>query len=161
MTAIVILFAAGVVLLALEVVVPGAILGIIGGVLMLIGVLISFEQFGFQGGALATAVALGVVGVVLYLEFVLLPKSRLARMFSMTATVAGTSQPVVADRALIGRRAVAVTALVPSGVIECEGRRFEAFSRSGHVAAGAAIDVVDLDNFRVIVTQSTNPTTSS
>jgi membrane-bound serine protease (ClpP class) len=161
MIAIVILFAAGVVLLALEVVVPGGILGIIGGVLMLIGVLISFEQFGFQGGALAAALALGVVGIVFYLEFVLLPKSRLARMFSMTATVAGTSQPVVADRALIGRRAVAVTALVPSGVIECEGRRFEAFSRSGHVAAGAAIDVVDLDNFRVIVTQSTNPTTSS
>jgi membrane-bound serine protease (ClpP class) len=100
-------------------------------------------------------------GLALYLEFVLLPKSRLARMFSMTATVGGQSQPVLADRSLIGKRAQAVTALVPSGIIVCEGRRLEAFSRSGHVAVGAAVDVVDLDNFRVIVTQSTNPTTSS
>jgi membrane-bound ClpP family serine protease len=161
MTAIILLFSAGVLLIALEVIVPGAILGIIGGVLMLIGVLLSFDQFGFQGGALASAAALGVGGIALYLEFVLLPKSRLARMFSMTTTVSGQSQPAVAERTLIGRRAVAVTALVPSGVIEADGRRFEAFSQSGHVAAGAAVDVVGLDNFRVIVTQSTNPTTSS
>jgi membrane-bound serine protease (ClpP class) len=161
MTAIILLFGAGVLLIALEVIVPGAILGIIGGVLMFIGVLLSFDRFGAQGGAVASAVALGLGGLALYLEFVLLPKSRLARMFSMTATVGGQSQPVLADRSLIGKRAQAVTALVPSGIIVCEGRRLEAFSRSGHVAVGAAVDVVDLDNFRVIVTQSTNPTTSS
>jgi membrane-bound serine protease (ClpP class) len=161
MTAIILLFSAGVLLIALEVVVPGAILGIIGGVLMFIGVLLSFDRFGVQGGAVASAAALGLGGLALYLEFVLLPKSRLARMFSMTATVDGQSQPVLAERSLIGKRAQAVTALVPSGVIECEGRRLEAFSRSGHVAAGAAVDVVDLDNFRVIVTQSPKPTTSS
>lgn len=161
MTAIVLLFGSGVLLLALEVVVPGAILGIIGGVLMLIGVIVSFDQFGFQGGALASALALGLVGLALYLEFVLLPKSRLARMFSMSATVSGQSQPAVADRSLVGKRAVAVTALVPSGIVECDGRRFEAFSRSGHVNAGAAVSVVDLDNFRIIVTQSPNPTTST
>jgi membrane-bound ClpP family serine protease len=160
MSIILLLFAAGVVLIALEVVVPGAILGIIGGVLMLIGVIISFDQYGFEGGAIATAAGLAVGGIALYLEFVLLPKSRLAKAFSMTSTVAGTSQPAVASRSVVGRRAVAITTLAPSGVIECEGRRYEAFARSGHVAAGTAVDVVDLDNFRVIVTQSSNqPTT--
>lgn len=159
MTLILILFALGVLLIALEVVVPGGILGISGGILMLVGVIFSFDQYGASGGALATGAGLLVIGLALYFEFVLLPKSRLARAFSMTATVAGRSQPAVADRALIGRRAVAITTLAPSGVIECDGRRYEAFARSGHVSAGAAVEVIDLDNFRVIVTQTSNQTT--
>jgi membrane-bound serine protease (ClpP class) len=161
MTLILVLFLAGVILLALEVVVPGAILGIIGGVLMLIGVVVAFDRYGSSGGALATAAGLGLGGITLYLEFVLLPKSRLAKAFSMTATVAGTSQPAVADRSLIGKRAVAVTTLAPSGVVECDGRRYEAFARSGLVAAGAAVDVIDLDTFRVIVTLTSKPNSTS
>lgn len=161
MTLVLLLFAAGAALLALEVVVPGAILGVIGGVVMLIGVIVSFDQFGASGGALATAAGLGLVGLTLYLEFVLLPKSRLARTFSMSATVTGRSQPAIADRSVLGKRAVAVTTLAPSGVVECEGRRYEAFARSGHVSAGAAVDVVDLDNFRLIVAQTSNHHTTS
>jgi membrane-bound ClpP family serine protease len=35
-----------------------------------------------------------------------------------------------------------------------EGRRYEAFSRSGHVTKGSALQVVGLDNFRLIVSQA-------
>lgn len=158
MTPIIALFVAGVLLIAIEVVVPGAVLGIIGGICLLIGVVVSFDHFGFTGGAVATGVALAVASIALYLEFVLLPRSRLAKVFSMTATVAGQSQPAVADRAIIGRTVVAVTPLSPSGVVEWEGRRYEAFARSGHAVAGAQLEVIDLDNFRLIVSQtSTHP----
>jgi membrane-bound serine protease (ClpP class) len=153
MSLILVLFAAGVILLALEVIVPGAILGIAGGVFMLIGVIVSFDQYGFGGGALASAAAIVAVAVTLYLEFVMLPKSRIAKTFSMTATVDGRSQPAIADRSVIGRTVTAVTTLAPSGVVELDGRRYEAFARTGHVAAGAQLSVVDLDNFRLIVSQ--------
>jgi membrane-bound serine protease (ClpP class) len=127
-------------------------LGIVGGVLLLVGVISAFSQFGLDGGMIASACALAVGCIALYLEFVLLPKSRLAKTFSMTGTVAGTSQPPLADRsAVVGRRAVAVTALVPSGYVEIEGRRYEAFARDGHTRAGDALEVVDVDNFRLIV----------
>ncbi len=154
MTLVVILFLSGIFLLALEVVVPGAILGIIGGVLMLVGVGVSFARFGTAGGAVATGIAVAVGAVALYLEFVLLPKSRLAKALSMSETVAGTSQPAIADRAIIGRRAVAITPLGPTGLVECDGRRYEAYSRSGHAAAGSAVEIVDLDTFRLIVAVS-------
>ena len=55
---------------------------------------------------------------------------------------------------------VAATTLAPSGLIECDGRRYEAFARSGHVPAGSAVEVVGFDTFRVIVTLSTNPNSS-
>jgi len=148
-TAVLLLFASGILLLALEVIVPGAVLGIVGGVLLFVGVGLSFDRFGTEGGALASAAALLIGGVAFYLEFVLLPRSRLARKFSMAATVSGRSQPAAA------------TTLAPSGLIECDGRRYEAFARSGHVAAGSAVEVVGIDAFRVIVTLSTNPNPSS
>jgi membrane-bound ClpP family serine protease len=157
MTAIILLFVIGVVLLGLEVVVPGAILGIIGGLCLAAGVTVAFSHYGFEGAATAGGAALVLVGITLYLEFVLLPKSRLARTFSMTATVAGKSQPAIASRTVIGRRTVAVTPLTPSGIVELDGRRYEAFARSGHVPVGAQLDIVDLDNFRLIVSSPSTP----
>lgn len=159
MTWIVVLFAAGVLLLTAEVIVPGAILGIVGAIALLGGVLLAFDGYGMNGGLMALVTASMLVGVALYLEFVLLPRSRLAKALSMTDTVAGTSQPALADRAVIGKHAIAVTPLVPSGVVECEGKRFEAFARSGHARAGEQLEIVDLDNFRLVVTKSlTSPT---
>jgi membrane-bound ClpP family serine protease len=154
MTLIISLFVIGSILLALEVVVPGAILGIIGGIAMLIGVVVAFDQFGFDGGGVALVAAMVLVSITLYLEFVLLPKSRLARKFSMSATVDGRTQPALADRGIIGKRVVAVTPLAPSGVVELEGRRYEAFARNGHVSAGTPLDIVDLDNFRLVVSKT-------
>lgn len=159
MTVIAALFAAGIVLLAIEVLVPGAVLGIAGGIFLLVGVLLAFDGYGVTGGALATGIALLAGTATLYLEFVLLPRSRLARKLSLSATVDGRSQPPVADASVIGRRGLAVTTLAPTGVVEVGGRRYEAFAREGHVRAGTSLEVVGLDAFRLIV--STNQNSSS
>jgi len=159
MTTVIVLFAAGILLLAIEVIVPGAVLGIAGGVAIVAGVIAAFAQFGFDGGIVAALAALVLGGVVLYLEFVLLPKTRLAKALSMSGTVAGTSQPVIAERrSVVGRQAVAVTVLSPSGYVELEGRRYEAFSRDGHTRAGERLEIVDVDNFRLIVSKPSTPT---
>lgn len=157
MTLILSLFVAGILLLAFEVVVPGAVLGILGGIMILIGVVISFDLYGLNGGLAATGAALGLTGLTLYLEFVLLPKSRVARKLSLTDTVAGTSQPALADRrSVVGRQAIAITALVPTGYVELDGRRYEAFARHGHARPGDRLDIIDVDNFRLIVSQPAN-----
>lgn len=154
MTTVLIFFLSGMLLVAVEVVVPGAVLGILGGLCLLAGTIAAFLEFGPAGGAVACAVAFLIGAVTLYLEFVLLPKTRLARMFSMTDTVSGTSQPPVAEpAAVLGGEGVALTVLAPSGYVELAGRRYEAFCRSGHVNVGARVRVVEVDNFRIIVTQ--------
>lgn len=156
MSVILTLFAAGILLLAFEVIVPGAILGILGTVLIIVGVAVSFNQYGTDGGLVATAAALVLTGLTLYLEFVLLPKSRVAKKLSLTDTVAGTSQPAVADRkSVVGRQAVAITALVPTGYVELDGRRYEAFARDGMAQTGERLEVIDVDNFRLIVSKPT------
>jgi membrane-bound ClpP family serine protease len=70
------------------------------------------------------------------------------------STVHATSQPTLADKdSVVGKTAEAVTPLVPSGYVVVEGRRYEAFSQSGHAAKGASLRVTGLDNFRLIVTK--------
>jgi len=160
LSAVILLFACGILLLALEVIVPGAVLGIVGAILLMVGVGLSFDRFGAEGGALASAAALLIGGVAFYFEFVLLPRSRLARKFSMTATVAGTSQPAVADASLVGRRAVAATTLAPSGLIEFASQTFPGIPGSDGTTDKFAVEVVGFDTFRVIVTLSTNPNSS-
>ncbi len=161
MTLILVLFAVGILLLALEVIVPGGVLGIVGGVSLLGAVLVAFDRFGPGGGAWALAAGLLVTAVALYLEFVLLPRSRLAKALSLTATVAGRSQPPVAEASLAGRQGVAVTTLAPTGIVECEGRRYEAFSRSGLIAAGTPVEVTAVETFRILVIPARPSTTTS
>ena len=154
MNAIFILFLLGVLLLAGEVFVPGAVLGILGAMAMFAGCVISFLQLGTGGGILATAVALALLGLTLYVELVWLPKTRFGKKLIVQSTVAATSQPPLADReSIVGKMAETVTPLVPSGYVLVEGRRYEAFSQSGHIAKGAQLRVTGLDNFRLIVTK--------
>jgi membrane-bound ClpP family serine protease len=160
-TLILVLFAVGILLLALEVIVPGGVLGIVGGLALLGGVLVAFDRYGPGGGAWALAAGLLVTAIALYLEFVLLPRSRLAKALSLNATVAGRSQPPVAEASLVGRQGVAATTLAPTGIVECEGRRYEAFSRSGLIEAGAPVEVTAVETFRILVIPARQPTISS
>ena len=155
MNAIVILFAVGALLLAAEVFLPGVIAGILGAIALLIGAVLSFGEFGAAGGLGASALAVGLVALMLYLELVVLPKTAFGRKLVVQAKVDATSQPPVADLAsIIDKPAEALTMLAPSGFILVEGRRYEAYCRSGQAPKGTALRVVGLDNFRVIVTQA-------
>lgn len=155
MTTIVALFLIGALLLAIELFVPGMIVGIIGGLALLAGVVTAFNLYGALGGILALLGGGLLVGVTLYLEFVVLPKTRLAKKFSMTANVDGTSQPAVAELAeVIDQSGETITPLAPTGYISLHGRRYEAFSQSGFLAKGVSVRVTGLDNFRLIVTQN-------
>lgn len=155
MTAIIILFLAGILLLAIEVFVPGMIVGVIGGLSILAGVVTAFNLYGSGGGLIALLCGGMLLGVTLYLEFVVLPKTKLAKALSMQATVEGTSQPAVADLStVLNQQGETITPLSPSGYINVQGRRYEAFSQSGYLAKGVTVRVTGLDNFRLIVTHN-------
>ena len=155
MSVLIVFFALGIILLALEIVTPGPLCGIAGCICMVLGVIKAFGMFGSVGGALAVVIALAALATVVYLEFVWLPRSRLVKKFSMHTTLHATSQPLPAVPAdVVGREAVAETTLAPGGYVLIEDRRYEAFCRSGHAPVGARLKVVGLDNFRLIVSKT-------
>ena len=155
MSVLIVFFAVGIIFLALEVVTPGPLCGIAGCICMVMGVINAFGTFGALGGALAIVLALGALATVIYLEFVWLPRSRLAKKFTMDTTLHATSQPLPALLAeVVGREAVAETTLAPGGYVLIDDRRYEAFCRSGLAPVGARLKVVGLDNFRLIVSKT-------
>lgn len=153
---IVILFIIGLVLLGLEVIVPGAIIGIAGGLFLLGGVIVAYFDHGVQGGLLALGVALAAVAGLLYFEFRVLPRTRIGRRMFLEKAIDGASQPPVADRAadVVGREAVALTALAPTGLVQVGGRRYEARCDSGFAAEGARLRVVRVETFQLVVIAS-------
>lgn len=154
MNAILVLFVVGFVLLAFEVFVPGAILGIIGGLALLGGVILAFLEYGSTGGWTALAVGASLGALMLFVEFWLLPRTPWGKRMFLNAAIDGTSQPPPAEASTVmGRAGEAITPLSPSGYVLIEGRRYEAFSRSGLVAKGADVRVVGVDNFRLIVSK--------
>lgn len=157
MTAIALLFISGALLLAAEVLLPGAIAGIFGGAALALGSVLTFVQFGPGVGSLATLAALALVGVTLYLELIWLPKTKVGRAMVVDAVVDAKSQPLPASAEVIGKMAIAVTTLAPSGLVEIAGQRYEAFCQTGLAVRGAGLTVVGLDNFRLIVSENKTP----
>jgi membrane-bound ClpP family serine protease len=157
MTAVVLLFITGTLLLAAEVFLPGAIAGILGACALVLGAGLAFSEFGADVGSLATFGALILVGLTFYAELVWLPRSRFGRRLVIQASIDGASQPPLAPAEIIGKTATALTLLMPSGIVAIEGKRYEAFSRSGRAERGAILKVVGVDNFRVIVSESKSP----
>jgi membrane-bound serine protease (ClpP class) len=155
MTLIILLFALGIVLLAVEVIVPGGILGSIGGLLMFGGCVAAFMRYGTGGGILAVTAATALAALAFYIEFRVLPKTSVGRKAFLTSEIKAVSSAFGEEaRDLIGKSANALTMLSPSGYIMVDGKRYEAFCQSGQVPAGTALEVTGADNFRLIVSET-------
>jgi membrane-bound ClpP family serine protease len=144
------LFLVGAALLGAEVFVPGGVLGALGGLAMLAGCALAFANFGAGGGLLAVGAGCALIGLVLAAEFVWLPRTRAGKKLLLTAEVSGAVREAP-DASVVGREAVALTALAPGGYVLVDGKRHEAVSQSGFVGEGGRLRVVAADNFRLVV----------
>lgn len=154
-TAIIILFLLGLAFILIEVIIPGGILGAVGGVLALIACVLSFLEFGRGGGLAVTGSALAVYILLLWIEFRILPKTKIGRRAFLHEQVTGDSAAYGKEaEALIGQSARALTPLAPSGYILVGGQRYEAYCPNGFIETGAPLRVTGADNFRLIVSTS-------
>ena len=152
MTLIILLFSIGIFLFAAEVLVPGGILGIAGGVLLLAGCILSFVRFGSDGGLIAVVSSILFGAGVFFIEFKILPKTRIGKRFFLSREITGSSAALGDDaRDLIGKAALSATVLSPSGYVTIDGKRYEAVSQSGHITPGTELKVVDANHFQLTV----------
>ena len=148
MSLVVTLLVAGVVLLALETVLPGMIAGIVGFLCLLAGVIAGFVEFGTRTGTnILFAVLAGLVlGTFCWIKY--FPDSRLAKRFVSQRTVGeiGTAKPE-----LLHQTGVAFTPLRPSGTAVINQHRVDVVTEGSFLERGAAIKVVAVEGLRVVV----------
>ncbi|MEY2821416.1 MAG: NfeD family protein [Opitutales bacterium] len=141
------LLGAGLVLIAAEFLLPTVFVGFVGAAVSFAGIWLSAE------GGVGSCLLFSLVFILgLTAEFVLF--RRLLRSAPITNRVdnQGAAVPSASGYALyVGRQARTLTVLAPSGAVEIDGVRVEAFSADGYVERGAAVVVTEAAAGRVTV----------
>jgi len=163
----ILLFLAGLLLLALELfVIPGfGVAGILGIVCIVCGlafslVLNDYFIFPIGGGQLVNAFLLVLASIVITtaLAFVFgknIFSSKMFRKLTLTDEQRSSEGYVGTDRGhnLSGATGVAVTDLRPSGKIEIDGQRYDAVSEGAFLVKGTEIEVIKHETFSIFVRQ--------
>lgn len=152
-TTIIFLFVIGIIMILLEIFLPGGILGILGGLAMIAGCVLAFRDYGAGGGLLAVAAAVAMVATGLVIEFVYLPRTKFGQRMFLKTAVTGSSSQAVDLKSVEGRECESVTVLAPTGVVLLDGKKYEAFCSDGYTPGGTRLVVRGSDNFRLIVSK--------
>lgn len=151
MALVTMLLLAGLLLLALETVLPGLVAGIAGVICLLAGVVVAYRDLGMTAGntTLVLVAAILVAGSILWLRF--FPRSRLGRRFvsDRTSGDIGTDRPE-----LIGESGTALTPLRPSGTALIGGRRVDVVTEGPMVERGSPVRVIAVEGMRVVVREN-------
>lgn len=150
MTAILVLGGVGFFLVLVEMFLPGGVLGVLGGILLLAAIVTGYAQLGAFGGTVTFAVIAFVctVGFVVWMNA--FPKTAVGRKLILAQNLdRGDERP--AEHALIGKEGVAQTPLRPAGKALVDGVRIDVVAESGFVDAGDPVSVVLVEGARVVV----------
>lgn len=142
------LFAAGGLLVALELFLPGGVLGVCGALALIAGVVFCF--FHSQLAGAISVVGLAVIGPIAgWLWVNNAHRMPGAKSLFLTNTAGGMGTPAYALRP--GQSGVAISELRPGGTCEFEGERVPCHSEAGIISAGTNVRVVAFADGRATV----------
>ena len=143
------LILAGLLLLVVEILfVPGTTLvGLLGFLLVVAGVALSFNYFGQEIGWLTVGGSSVLSGLAVYGSF----KSKLWSRFSLKSSMTGTAVEIMEGKLEIGQEGKALSNLRPSGKAEFGTIICEVKTRGGFVEAGSSLKVTEISGTSVIV----------
>ena len=148
METVITLLIVGAVLVFLETVLPGMIAGVAGMICLIVGVVMSYHQFGPQTGnwILLGVLAGLLMGTVLWVKY--FPQCRVGRIFVSRRTVGeiGTEKPELRDQT-----GIACSPLRPSGLAVINGKRVDVITEGPHIERGTPVKVVAVEGLRVVV----------
>lgn len=144
------LLAIGLLLIGVEIYIPGGVVGIVGA-LCLAGAAGVALKFPAPWSMVAICGILVGSGAGLYLWIKVFPLTRAGRRLTLNKDGRQfTSRDETLD-ALVGREGVAQSPLRPSGLVRVDGRRVDAQSQEGWAEAGTRVHVIAVQGTRVLV----------
>ncbi|WP_037289972.1 NfeD family protein [Saccharibacillus sacchari] len=151
------LFAVGIILMAIEVFVPSfGILGLLGAGSLIGGVVMAAWATGhaLQTLGIAFVLAAAAVGIVVFVFKERGVWNRFILKDSLTSEAGYNS--AVTRHELVGRDGVTVTSLRPSGTIMIDGERIDVVSEGAFIERDKAIVIVKTEGSRVVVQEKWN-----
>lgn len=140
----------GLLLFAIEFIVPGGIIGIVGAGCMFAAVILTFLEYGPTAGFVAavTAFSISLGGLIIWMKY--FHRSRIGKALLLEAEVPA-SEGIGERQSLMGRKGTTKNKLHPTGGIEIDGRRLDAVAEAGMIESGVQVEVVRIDGMNVVV----------
>jgi len=141
---------AGVVLLFLEMFLPGMIAGITGAILLIAAVFNAYYDLGTAAGNVTLFAVTAATAGLWWFWATKFQHTRFGRRMTLTAADTGTSQAAGLAQ-LVGQTGNAITPLRPSGTILIGGKRVDAITGGDFIEKGTGVRVVRFEGSGVIV----------
>jgi membrane-bound serine protease (ClpP class) len=142
----------GLLLVLAEMLVPGAVIGITGGICLLVSVVAAFlpphgNTFGFSllGGVVVAG------GLLFWGWLVFFPRSRMGKRMILQQDGRDWHGFDKTQETLLGKSGTAHSMLRPAGIAVIEGRRVDVVTRGEMIDAGTPVAVVEVEGNRVVV----------
>lgn len=145
------LFLIGIFLMVMEIFLPGGIVGAIGFISIVTGLIMA--AYDTQQGLASLGIAVLITVIVAVLLVKRFGVNGLFKKFIL-GDVQRNEQGYVApkdQRDLLHKAGVALTPLRPAGMVKVDGRRVDAVSAGGYIAAGTPVVVVQVEGARIVV----------
>ncbi len=147
-----ILFFIGLILVVAEFFVPGGIVGILGGVLILGSILFAGQSFVHMAYSILIAMIIAVIGMVILMKFFGKKLHMFNRLVLKDATTTEEGYVSNANRIeLIGKQGMSLTPLRPAGTVAVEDERIDVVTEGGYVDAGKTVEVIKVEGSRIVV----------
>ncbi len=148
---IVFLLVLGLLMVCLEVFIPGGIVGTLGAFAILGSIALSFAERGAAFGLYWTAGAGVAVLLGIFISIKSLPRSPAGKRLFLGSSEAGFSAAEEGLEGLAGKRGAAITNLRPAGLAEIEGERIDVVTGGEYVPKETPVEVIRVDGNRVVV----------
>ena len=148
----IILFIIGIVLIVLEFFLAGGIAGALGAVAVVVSIILAGGNPMYMAFSVLIAIAVAVSGMVIIMKFFGRKLHLLNKMILMDSTDTESGYVSNVNRVeLLGKRAIAITPLRPSGTIDMEGERIDVVSQGSYIDKGKHVIIVKVEGSRIVV----------
>lgn len=146
------LFIIGIIMLILEFFVPGGIVGLIGGALMIIALLFSGESVTYMAYSLLIALFISILGMVVLVKFFGKNLHVFSKIVLKDATTTEEGYVSNVNRIeLLGKRGKTVTPLRPAGTVFIDKERIDVVSEGNYIDSNVEVEVVQVEGSRIVV----------
>ncbi|MEG2070129.1 MAG: NfeD family protein [Bacteroidales bacterium] len=145
---IIFLIVLGAMALVLEfLVVPGGIVGIIGGLCLIAGIVMSYTQY----GALAGNITLIVTILITIAAFILMLRSRTWKKLMLHTKIEGKMNEINEEKIAVGMNGMTISRLAPSGKGKFGDEIVEIFSVHDFIDVNSEVTIIKIEGNKIIV----------
>ncbi len=136
-----------------ELLLPGGIIGSLGGIVMIAGLVGIYMNYGFAYGTLASLITIFATLTLFFLWFKFFPRTKAGkRLLAENDAQEWRSYDPEYEK-LLGQSGEAQTILRPSGKVMINGKKYDVVTQGEILEAGTPVKVIEVEGNRIVVEQ--------